>query len=247
MRVRSILWMIGLLVSCSLCFALPALADVTVLARYTLVNGDTLTRASYYSAHRVRMTAPDGKEFMYDSKADRITVINHRDKIYWTGPLAQADSIADRMLKESRKEVAQIAAQDLEAWATKIQDFNDSIRVTRTENTNTIAGYPTTQWLLSAGPYLQHERWVARSLQVADYGPELERVVMASIMDPLGRVLMKMLIGLRSADGLPLAAKTTFRTLSQSGNFSFEAVWVIGASIPASAWEVPKGYVRIKL
>ena len=247
MRVKSTLRMFWLFACCSLGFALPAMADVTVLARYTLVNGDTLTRASYYSSRRVRVTAPDGKEFIYDSKSDQVTVINHPDNVYWTGPLSQADSIATRMLNASRREIGKVATQDLEAWTAKIQSFNDSIKVTRTEKTSKIAGYPTTQWLLSAGPYMQHERWVARSLAVANYGPELEKVVMASIMDPLGQVLMKMLIGLRSADGLPLAAKTSFRTPSRSGSFSFEAVRVIGTSIPATAWEIPKDYARIEL
>jgi len=245
--VKAKSWMAGLLASCSLGLALPAAADITVVARYTLVGGDTLTRASYYSPSRTRVTAPDGREFIYDSKSELLTVINHRNKTYWTGPIAQADTIADSILIAGRRQVAQIAAQDREAWMAKVQSFNDSIQVTRTERTRDIAGYPTALWQLSAGSYLKHERWVARSLAVVNYGPELEKAVMASVMDPLGRELMRMLIDMRSMDGLPLAAKTTFRTLSQSGSFDYEAIQVIGKTIPATAWEIPAGYRRIKL
>jgi hypothetical protein len=247
MRVKPNPWTPWLFASFSLCFALPAAADITVMTRFTLANGDTLTRPTYYSSRRVRLTGVDGKEFMYDSKAGRLTILDHSKKIYWTGPLAQADSIADRMLNAGRKQLAAAAAEDQEAWMAKVQSFNDSIRVTKTENTRKIAGYPTTQWLFSVGSYIQHERWVARSLQVTNYGPELEKAIMASLRDPVGRALMRMLIGLREGDGLPLASKTTFQTFTQSGSFGFEAVRVIGESIPASAWEVPKDYVRIEL
>ena len=94
---------------------------------------------------------------------------------------------------------------------------------------------------------MQNERWVARSLTVADYGPEVEKAVMASVMDPVGRQLMKLLIHVRATDGLALASKTTFHTLTQAGSFSFEAVQVIGTPVPAKAWEIPKDYKPIRL
>src|SRR5262249_51676071 len=71
--------------------ARPAAADITVITRYSFINGDTLTRASYYAPKRVRVTAPDGKEFMFNRDNDSVTVINHAAKTYWTGPRALAD------------------------------------------------------------------------------------------------------------------------------------------------------------
>jgi Domain of unknown function (DUF4412) len=246
-RSKTRSWMAWLFAPFALCFALPAAADITVVTHYTLVNGDTLTRPSYYSARGSRVTAPDGKEFMYNSRGAKLTVIDHTRKMYWTGPLAKADSIADRILLATRKEVAKVAAQDQEAWLAKVQGFNDSIRVVNTGEVRKIAGYPSTRWLLTAGSYMQHERWVARSLAVANYGPEMQKAVMASAMDPLGRQLMKMLIGMRDADGLPLEARTTFRTLTQTGSFSYETVQIITTPIPASAWEIPKDYQAVEL
>ena len=247
MRSKSSSWRFWLLAPLVACSAIPAAADVTVVGRYTLVNGDTLTRASYYSGRRSRVTAPDGREFMYDKKGKQLTVINHQAKTFWTGPLAKADSIADRIFQETRKEVAQITAEDQEMWMQKIQAFSDSIRVTKTGESRRIANYPVSQYLLTAGEYLHHDRWVARAIDVTNYGPEVEKAVMASVMDPLGRQLMRMLIGMRSQDGLVLASSTTFRTLSQSGSFSYEAIQVLSNPIPESAWEIPKEYRRLDL
>ena len=184
---------------------------------------------------------------MYDSKTKTLTVINHAKQTYWSGPMARADSIADSILTVSRKQLADIAAADQAAWMAKVQAFNDSIRVTQTEEVRKIAGYPASKWLLSAGSYMQSEKWVARSLAVSNYGPELQKVVMASIMDPVGRQLMKLLVGARSTSGLSLASKTTFHTPTQSGSFDFETSQVISTPVPETAWAIPEGYTLIKL
>jgi hypothetical protein len=245
-RVKPLLWM-TVLAAATTGLALPAAADVTLLSRYTLVSGDTLSRPSYFTSRRMRTTAPDGKEFMYDGKTKTLTIINHAKRIYWSGPLAQADSLADSILTVSRRELAKIAAADQAAWMAKVQAFNDSIRIVNTGNTHKIAGYPASLWTVSAGSYMQNERWVARSLAVAKFEPEVEKAVMASIMDPVGRQLMKLLMGARSSDGLVLASKTSYHTPTQSGNFSFETYQVVSTPIPDTAWEIPRDYKPIQL
>jgi len=227
--------------------ALPAAADITVMTHYTLVDGDTVTRASYYTRKQVRVTAPDGREFMFHASNKTVTVIDHKTRRYWTGPRSQADSIARRIIAENREGVVEMAAADPVAWGEKVKAFNDSIKVFSTYKSRKIAGYPCDQWMLTAGSYLTNERWIARSLSTANYGPEMEKVVMASIKDPLGRQLMRMMIDARTKAGLPLAGHATFRTLSREGSFSFEAVSVNTKPVSASAWQVPAGYTRIEL
>ena len=227
--------------------ALPAAADLTVTTHYNLVNGDTLTRASYYTSKRVRVTAPDGREYMFNAKGDSVTVIDHKTRMYWTGPRSQADTVANRLIAENRKEIAEIAAADPVAWGDKVKAFNDSIKVFSTYKTRKIAGYPCDQWMLTAGSYLTDDRWIARSLSTANYGPEMQKVVMASIKDPLGRQLMRMMIETRTKAGLPLAGSVTFQTMSREGSFSYEAVSVNTKPIPMSAWAIPEGYTQITL
>jgi hypothetical protein len=222
----------------------PAAADVTVLMRYTLIGGDTLIRATYYTSRRVRVTAPDGREFMFDRRGDSVTVINHAARTYWTGPRAVADTIAQKIIEMNREGVAELAA-DPEAWSKMVEAFNDSIHVAQTHKQRKIAGIPCDEWVLTAGHYMTSRRWIARSLDVPDYGPELQKVVMAAIRDPLGRQLMRLLIASRTKDGLALAGRTTFRTLGKAGNFDFEAINVKSGEVPAKAWDIPTNYLPI--
>jgi hypothetical protein len=118
------------------------------------------------------------------------------------------------------------------------------VKVRWTEEQRKIAGYPCSEWQLTAGRYLYQERWVARALSVPDFSPEVEKVVMASITDPVGRGLMKLVLQGRRVDGLTLAGTIRFRTLGQEGTMSWEALRVDTHPIAPAAWEVPHGYQR---
>jgi hypothetical protein len=224
-----------------------ASAELTVTGKYTLVSGDTVTRVSYYSGSRVRVTIPDGRELVYDKKADRVMVINHVNRTYWRGPHRLADSLATKILYEQNAKLKPQIEANREKWGEMVQTFNDSLNVTKTEQTRKIAGYPCTKWVMRAGPYMMHERWVARSLDVTNFGPELEKIIAALIFDPLGRVLMRQLIQMHTVNGLPLAGNTTYKTLTQHGAYAWEATSVSSAAIPDSVWAAPKGYRRIQL
>lgn len=225
--------------------ALPVRADVTVIGHYTFANGDTLTRASYYTGRKVRTTLPNGVEIVYDHSAKRIALIDHVGKRYWEGPRAQADSIASRIRAERMRAAADSITPEMRGQLNSIYDaVTDSVRVVQTDRTRKIAGYPCSEWVLTAGPYLRQERWVARSLAVPDFSPEVEKVVLASALDPMGSGLMKLVLESRTMSGLGLAGTLTFKTMRQSGEMSWEAVQLITTTIPDSAWAMPKGYQR---
>jgi hypothetical protein len=224
------------------CAWAPAWADLTVITRYTLVDGDTLVRPSYYTRTRVRVTSPDGKEFLFNSKSDSVTVIDHKTKSYWTGPRSLADSVAAKLMAQNAVDVSNM---DPSEYAAKIEAFNKSIQVKATGKHKKIAGYPCDQWTLSAGPYLDNDRWIARSLVVPNYGPEMQKAVLATIKDPLGRQLMRMLIDMRTKDGMVLVSRTSFQTLGRKGEFDFEATKVVTTPIPATAWAIPEGYKQV--
>jgi hypothetical protein len=235
--------------SASFVFALavagPAAADVTVVNRWILLNGDTLTRANYFSQNRVRVTSPDGREYMFSTKGDTVTVIDHATRRYWTGPRSRADSLASRIMADNREGVPEMAQTDPVAWAERIQAFNDSIHIEQVHKQRKIAGQPADLRKLTVGSYLYNEQWNARSLTFPNYGPELQKAVMSSIKDPLGRALMALIIDSKEGQGTALANRTTFRTLTREGSFEFEAQRVSGDKIPASAWTIPVGYERL--
>jgi hypothetical protein len=234
-----------LLASAAMLVATGAFADITVYARYTLINGDTLTRASYYSPKRMRITAPDGREYIFQSKEKRVGVIDHARQLYWEGPMSRADSIVDRLNAERYQELMANVTEDQKArWAALVSTLNDSIQVREAWEERKIAGYPCARWTTSVGSRMAHERWIARSLDVRNFSEDIQRIVLASVPDPLGSAFARMIIQASSVDGLPLATSATFRTLTVTGSYSWEAFRVGTDRIPDSAWEVPKDYRR---
>jgi len=242
--VRSMFARLALVLSFASVCAVPAAADVTVTLKWTLVNGDTLTRANYYAHNKVRITAPDGREYMFDAKTDSVTVIRHDAQMYWTGHRAHADSMAREIMNANRQGVPSMEVTDPVAWGERIAAFNDSIKIEPTGKRKKIAGYPTDEWVLTAGSFLHNEQWIARSLVMPNYGPEMKKTITAAIKDPLGRTLMRLLIDSKEKEGLALAAKTSFRTLSREGSFEYEAITAKSGKIPAAAWQIPQGYAR---
>jgi len=223
----------------------PAAAEVTVVGHYTMANGDTLRRTSYYTTKQVRTTLPNGDEIIYDHSAGRIALIDHAGKRYWEGPRAQADSIATMIRAERMRAVAASVTPETQAAVNRIYNaLTDSVHVQKTGRSRKIAGYSCSEWVLTAGHLLRQERWVARALDVPDYSSEVEKVVMASMLDPLGAGLMQLVLQARTMDGLGLAGKLTYHTVRQQGEVSWRAVSISSAKIPPDAWKVPEGYQR---
>jgi hypothetical protein len=240
-------WGWGLALAVTVAAALPAAADVTVVGKYTLVNGDTVTHTSYYSRKRARVTAPNGMEFIYDTKVRRVTIIDAAQRRYYSGTIEEADSLAAKILMQRRAELRPKIEANQEQWTRIMSSLNDSARIEKYEmETKTVAGWPCTRWRMHGGSYMEHERWVARGLSVPGFAPELEKIVMATVLDPLGRQLLRLLMQMRSQPGLVLKSSTEFRTLTQSGSFSWEATKVGSKAIPDSVWAVPKGYTRVQ-
>ncbi len=228
--------------------AQPVRADITVIGSFTFVDGDTATRASYFTSRRIRVSTPDGREVVFDSKDQRITLIDHRRRVYWEGPLARADSIVDvtdgsrwdMMLRDANEELKS-------EWARDVDFSPDSIQMDDGFKTKMIAGYPCNRWTIRAGPEMAVERWTAASLQIEPYDETTDDVVLAAVLDPVARAIMTMFWETQDATGLCLAASVNFTTPTMNGSFHWEAVRVIGARIPDSAWTVPRGYTKIAL
>lgn len=248
MRLRSSQWLGVACAGLALLSARSARADLTVIGHYTFVNGDTVTRASYFSSRRIRISAPDGREVIFDSKGDRITLIDHRRRVYWDGPLARADSIVDVTDGTRWDLMLRNATDELKAeWARAMGFPAESIEVHDDFKTRQIAGYPCNRGTMRAGSYMNVERWTAVSLAIEPYDETTKELVLAAVLDPIARAIMSMFWDSQETTGLCLAASMTFNTPMGHGGFHWEAAKVIGARIPASAWMVPQGYQRTRL
>jgi hypothetical protein len=161
------------------------------------------------------------------------------------------------MRAQKAKAMAENAGpEDQEKRNAIFSALTDSVHLGRTGRSREICGYPCSEYVLTAGQYLRQERWIARSLAVPDFSDKVQNVVMATIDDPLGRGLMTLLVQARTADandvmnqgaaqpGLTLQGRLRYKTLSQEGEMSWEAVQVLSTKIPETAWMPPPGYTR---
>jgi hypothetical protein len=239
---------LGLACALVLLASRPALADITVIGRYTFMNGDTATRASYFTSRRIRISTPDGREVIFDSKNHRISVIDHRRRVYWDGALARADSVVD-VADGTRWDLMLMNASDQlkTEWASEMGFPAESIQVEDGFKTRMIAGYPCNRWTVRAGSFVTMERWMAASLAVDSYDQTTSDLVMTAILDPVARAVMSMFWQLEDTDEFCLGASLTLDTPMQRGTFRWEAVRVIGARIPPTAWMVPPDYARVHL
>ncbi len=226
--------------------AAPARADITVTGRYTLVTGETLTRPSYYTSKQIRTTLPDGNEVIYNHESDLITLVDHKHKRYWEGPRDRADSVATLIRAERFKQLeAGVTPEEREKWNAIYSALSDSVSFKKTGQETKICGYPCGEWVLTAGSYLRQEKWVARSLALPDYSPEVGKVVLATITDPVGRGLMALVMQARAMDGLSLKTHIRFQTLGQKGEMAYEAVKVDSKKLGPEVWIAPAGYTRM--
>jgi len=193
MRHESSMWLGLACASLVLLAAGPASADITVIGHYTFVNGDTTTRSSYFTSRRIRVSTPDGREVIFDSKVKRITLIDHQRRVYWDGPLARADSIVDVTDGSRWDNMLRNATDELTAeWAREMAFLTDSIQVGDGFKTRMIAGYPCNRWTVRAGSYMTLERWTAAGLAIDPYDQTTEDVVLSAVLDPVARAIMSM-------------------------------------------------------
>jgi hypothetical protein len=247
MRRGSLFWL-GLACAGLAVLAAPAVADITVIGHYTFVNGDTATRTSRFTSRRIRVSTPDGREVIFDAKDKRVTLIDHHRQVFWDGPVARADSIVDVADGSRWDFMLRNATDELKTeWEQAVDFPPDSIQADDGFKTRMIAGYPCNRWTVRAGSYMSLERWTAASLAIDPYDETTEDVVLAAVLDPIARAIMSMFWNLQDTNGLCLAASMKFSTPTQQGSFHWEAVKVIGAKIPAAAWDVPKTYRRARL
>jgi hypothetical protein len=109
-----------------------------------------------------------------------------------------------------------------------------------------IAGYKCARWTVSTGTWMRNDRWVANSLLVANYPKEIQRVLLASVNDPLAKSYARLLLDATEIKGLPLAATTVFRTPGMNGTYSWETYQVDVTKIPDTVWKAPAEYRRMQ-
>jgi hypothetical protein len=223
-------------------------SDVTVYCKYHFMNGDTLSRPTYYGDGRVRMTLSDANEIIYDVRSKSVVYLNHEKKTFWKGPLDRANALVDSLSADHFQAFMNATPEERQKWAAYVDKFNTSLESEVLEHKKKISGRYCDGYQISAGKIMVHTRWINRDILLTDYVKDLERIAILPTVDPAGRAIVGLITKAEKGFGLTLGASTKIDTPTQKGTYSWEAYSIdTRRPIPDSVWQIPEGYAELKL
>ncbi len=211
--------------------ALPA-QDLTIVSKVAF--GDRESDATQYiTPERSRSSSRDSDSMV--SFADgKITLIDHRKKEYWEATLEQMEDYWDRTARKLRT-----------SGAGDMWDLRAEPKLEKLPGKQKFAGYDCEHWSLSVGDALEVDFWAAPGLRAPERYYDGRRLAAVS-MGPMGALFQKMYDELKKVKGYPLSTAVILRTPFTRTQTLEEATEVRKGLIPASVFEVPSGYRKIR-
>jgi len=221
--------------------------DVTVYCKYKFMNGDMLSRPTYYGNGRVRMTLSDANEIIYDVRSKEVIYLNHGKKQFWKGPLDRANAIIDSLTAEKYQAFMNATPEQRQEQMAYVEQFNTLLESGPEKYVKKIAGKHCEGHQIKSGQVMLHTRWITRDIALTDYVKDLERIELLPTVDPVARSIVGLITRAEKGYGLTLGASTKVNTPTQKGTYSWEAYSIdTRHSIPDSVWKIPEGYEELK-
>jgi hypothetical protein len=214
--------------------AAPPLAgeDLTIVSKATFGNKET-TSTQYITSEYSRSSSRDGDSIVHFPDG-KVTFVDHRKKEYWEMTAEEMEDYWDRTARKLRT-----------SGAGDMWDLRAEPKLEKLSGKQKVAGYDCERWSLQIGDPLEVEFWAAPSLHPpARYydGRRLQSIAMG----PMGPIFQKMYDELKKVKGYPLSTTTIIRTPFSRTESTEKATEVRKGAIPASMFQVPAGYKRVK-
>jgi hypothetical protein len=244
----------------ALALALPALADdLTIVSRVSRGDEPPTTATSYLTADRLRITQPDGREFMADMKSGDITMVDGRKKQYSVITKQDLEQLKARMQQQMNSPEMQKAQEQMKNLPPEVQKrmqgamggIMSSITVQKTGTTRKVAGYTCENWTVSFGQLSRTEQCMSTELplpaQAWDSYRDFYRDMMGMMgaAGPMAKSLSDMREKMKDMKGFPMAVTTTTSMMGKPSTTTTEVTEVKRGPIPASVWQVPAGYTKV--
>ena len=212
--------------------AAPA-EDLTIVSKVTLRSSEN-TSKHWITSEWSRSSTRDSTAIVHLADG-RVTVIDDRRKEYWE---LAADDMEDYWYDLTRR-LRTSGAGDI--W-----DLRAKPKLEKLTGQQKIAGYDCEHWSLDIGDgALELDFWVAPSLQ-PPAGYYDGRRILAVTTGPMGVLFEKAFEELKKVKGYPLSMTTIVRTPMSRTEATEEATEVRKGAIPASTFQVPEGYKKVK-
>jgi hypothetical protein len=215
--------------------ALPARAeDLTIVKNVTAGKDKVVAATDYVSAERVRTSSGDS-DTIVEHSTGKMTAIDHRKKQYYETSLAEMAAFFQRM--DQQMEGSPLGGL-LGAAA-------GSVRVEKGTGSRKVAGHDCDPYVLSLGEAMKFDVCAARELKMSERYFDAMKSPYAG-MGPAGKNFEKMFEEMKKIKGYPLSVAMNAKMMMFKINTLSEATEVKKGPIPASAWEVPAGYKKVK-
>lgn len=242
--------------------AAPAAADeLTIVSKVTRGNEPPGTATSYIGNDRVRMSQPEGQEFMMDLRTGQVTVIDGRKKEYYVMTAADAKAVGARMqeqakamepqLKQAQEQMKNMPPQAREAMERMMGGLAAAVTVQK-GGSRKVAGYGCELWTVSLGTMSKTEQCLTMELpfpaQAWDRYREAAEGMKSAMaaMGPMAKGLSELQEKTKDMKGIPLWSEQTTSVFGKTQTTLTEVTEVRKGAIPDSAWQVPAGYKQVE-
>jgi hypothetical protein len=209
-----------------------AAEDLTIVTKTTFANREG---TSTHSITSERSKSTNGDQDSIVTFADgRVTFVDHKEKQYWEATADEMEEYWERAARKLR------TSRGGDFW-----DLRAEPRLEKLKGSKKIAGYDCEHWSLEMGDALEVDFWAAPGLQPPARYWDGRRLT-AVAMGPMGALFQKMYEEMKKVKGYPLSTAVIIRTPVSRSESDEDATEVRKGPIPASTFEVPKGYKKVK-
>jgi hypothetical protein len=207
--------------------------DLTISSRVTYRNSET-TSTHWITSEWSRSSTRDSTSIVHFTDG-RVTFLDDRRQEYWELTADDMEDYWDDMARRLRT-----------SGAGDVWDLRAKPNLEKLSGRQKIAGYDCEHWSLDiADDALELDFWVAPSLQ-PPAGYYDGRRILAITTGPMAVLFEKAFEELKKVKGYPLSMTTIVRTPMSRTEVTEEATEVRKGTIPASNFQVPSGYKKVK-
>ncbi|MEO8190934.1 MAG: DUF4412 domain-containing protein [Acidobacteriota bacterium] len=206
--------------------------DLTVQSKFTMGNSES-PMTQYIGSEYARSSSANGDTIVH-FPSGKMTMVDHKKKQYWEATVEDMAAYWEKMARDMR-------GTPLEAMF----GVRDDPKLTKLPGRQKFAGFDCERYSLEIGDVVEVDLWAAPGLAPPQRYYDGRKMSMAA-MGPMGQLFQNVYEEMKKVKGFPLSTAIIIRTPMSRTQTLEEAVEVKKGPIPASTFQVPEGYRKVK-
>jgi hypothetical protein len=222
--------------------------DLTIVTKVTRDKKPPVMETTYVSSERMRSATGNG-EFMVDYATGTLTFIETAKKEYSVVTPEDLEKIAAQVQaqqKEMEEQMKGLPPALREKMGGMMGAAAAAVNVTKGTGGRTVAGYACENWVVSIGKMVTMDQCVTTQLPYpAPAFDAMARFAKAmGAIAPAMKGLEQVQAKFKEMKGIPLYQNSTTKVMGKTITETKEVAEVKKGPIPASAWDIPKGFKK---